>query len=272
MDAQFQPAIDAAYAGRFEQFASLIKQNPSLVDAVSSDRGDSPNLIQFVVVEGGLGKIPDAARYLRYLLEAGSTTEGQLVAAASVNARTLVDVLLDNGSDINEGAPWTAVEESLYWGASGDADYLLSLPGAEIKSLCAAAMMGDIAKLTGFFADGKLVDSALPIYFPWGPIEDTIEYDALVQALVLALRSGQYDAAALLLERGADIDGVARGHHEQCAALHQAIYLDDIPMVDWLLDRGASSDVRDTRFNGNALEWVRHLERADIEAHLTKRL
>ncbi len=272
VDSQFQPAIDAAYAGDFDRFTSLLRQSPELVTGTSADPSDSPNLIQFVVVEGGLGKIPDAAKFLRFLVAAGSTTEKQLVAAASVNARELVDVLLDSGVDPKEGAPWSAVEESLYWGHRQMADYLLNLQGGEIKTLCAAAMLGDLTSIESFFADGKLSASALPVHFPWGAIEDSTEDDALVQAFVLALRHGQYEAATLLLDKGVDINGVARGHHEQCTALHQAVYLDDIAMVDWLLDRGASVDIKDRRFQDNAMGWAQHLKRSAVEAHLRRRL
>ena len=272
MDSQFQPAIDAAYAGDFGLFKSLLEQNPELVTQKSTDRADSPNLIQFIVVEGGLGKIPDAARFLRFLIAAGSTTERQLVAAASVNARDLVDVLLDAGSDINEGAAWSAIEEALYWGHRQMADYLLSLPGGEIKTLCSAAMTGNLTKLESFFADGKLSESALPVHFPWGPIENSTEKDALEQAFILALRHEQYEAASFLLEKGADINGVARAHHEECTALHQAVYLNDIAMIDWLLDRGATGDIEDNRFGDNAMEWAKKLERSDVESHLKNRL
>lgn len=272
MDSQFQPAIDAAYAGDFSLFKSVLDQHPELVTQTSSDRGDSPNLIQFVVVEGGLGKIPNAAEFLRFLIASGSTTKKQLIAAASVNSRELVDVLLDAGMDINEGSPWSAIEETLYWGHREMANYLLSRHDEGIKTLPAAAMVGDRTKLESFFDDCELVDSVLPVCFPWGAIENSTKDDALLQAFFLALRHQQYAAASYLLEQGVDINGVTRAHHEECAALHQAIYLNDIEMVDWLLDRGASTEILDTRFQGNAIAWAKKLERVEIEAHLKARL
>ncbi|MDH5508288.1 MAG: hypothetical protein OEZ02_13780, partial [Anaerolineae bacterium] len=62
MDKQFQSVIDAAYSGDFAWFKSLLAQNRELITEKSSDPADSPNLIQFVVVEGALDKIPDPVR------------------------------------------------------------------------------------------------------------------------------------------------------------------------------------------------------------------
>lgn len=272
MDAEFKPLVDAAYAGDFDLFASLIERSPQLVTQKSSDRSDSPNLIQFVVVEGGLAKIPGAGRFLTLLIEKGSTTHRQLVAAASVNSRELVDILLDAGVGLDDGAPWTAVEESLYWGHREMAEYLLNERGAKLETLVSAAMMGDMEKLQSFFDNGKLLARALPIYFPWGPFDESTEEDALAQAFIMAIRHRQYDAAAFLLSLGADINGITICHHEECTALHVAANLNDIEMADWLLERGAAGNVKDRRFKADAIGWAEHQGNAEVAAHLRKRL
>ena len=51
MDVQFQPVMVAAYSGDFALFKSLLGQNRELITQKSIDPGDSPNLIQFVVVD-----------------------------------------------------------------------------------------------------------------------------------------------------------------------------------------------------------------------------
>ncbi len=271
MDTQFQPVVDAAYAGDFALFKSLLQRNPELITQESTDPGDSPNLIQFVVVEGGLGKIPEPVRFLKFLIENGSTAERQLVAAASVNSRELVDTLLGSGVDIDDGAPWTAVEESLYWGHREMAEYLLNAVGAKLKTLCAAAMMGDLDKLKSFFKDGRLLASVLPIHFPWGKIENSTAKDAINQAFLLGLRNKQYEAASYLLDRGAEINAIAPGNHEVCTALHQAAYSNDIEMVDWLIDRGAVATVKDSRFGADAIGWAKHAGHTVMEQHLEKK-
>ncbi|NNF00915.1 MAG: ankyrin repeat domain-containing protein [Pyrinomonadaceae bacterium] len=272
MDAQFQPVIDAAYAGDFALFKSLLESNPELITEASDDPGDSPNLIQFVIVEGGLGKIPDPAKFLTYLIENGSTTEKQLVAAASVNARELLDILLDAGVQLDDGAPWTAVEESLYWGHRGLAEYLLNVKGAKLNTLCASAMIGDVEKLKKFFRNGKLVGSALPIYFPWGELKGSNERDAINQAFLLSLSHKQYEAASYLLDRGADINSKPSGYHVGCSALNQAIYLNDIEMVDWLLDRGAVDVKKDHGRSTEGIDMAKHHGFVQLEAYLKKRL
>jgi len=272
VDPDFKPVQDAAYAGDLDLFASLLERNPELVTKVSSDRGDSPNLIQFVVVEGGLGKIPGAGRFLTLLIDKGASTHRQLVAAASVNSRELVDILLDAGVGLDDGEPWTAVEESLYWGHRDMAEHLVNERGARLETLVSAAMIGDLKKVRSYFNDGTLSAGALPVYFPWGPFDDSTEEDALAQAFIMAMRHKQYDVASFLLDRGADIDGITNSHHEECTALHLAASINDIEMVDWLLERGASGSVKDTRFNATAQGWAEHLGRSEVAAHLKKRL
>ncbi|MGH1365104.1 MAG: ankyrin repeat domain-containing protein [Calditrichia bacterium] len=273
MDKQFKPVIKAAYRGDFALFKSLLRHNPELIVMTSNDPGDSPNLIQFIVVEGGLGKIPDAATFLTHLLENGSTTKKQLVAAASVNARELVDVLISSGVPLTDGAPWTAIEESLYWKHQDMAAYLLNEHGAKINSLCAAAMLGNAEATERFFDEnGKLSSALLPIHFPWGAIQDSVEQDAIDQAFILALRNKKYNTPALLLKRGANINAIPPGNHEECTALHQAVYLNDIDMVDWLIDRDATGNIKDPRYKADAIEWARHFENTALENHLKKRL
>jgi len=273
MDLQFKPIIDAVYKGDFIAFKSLLRHNPELITQTSSDPGDSPNLIQFIVVEGGLGKIPDAVRFLTFLIENGSTTERQLVAAASVNSKELVDIMISFGVPLTDGAPWTAIEESLYWKHQDMAAYLINEHGAKINSLCAAAMIGDVEKTKRFFNEsGTLDSSVLPIHFPWGPIQDSVEQDAIDQAFVLALRNKKYNTASLLLERTANINAIPPGNHEECTALHQAVYLSDIDMVDWLIDRGATGDIKDPRYKADAIGWAGHFKNTVLESHLKKRL
>ncbi len=272
MDAIFTPVRDAAYAGDFALFETLLARDPDLITQNSTDPGDSPNLIQFIVVEGGLGKIPEPEGFLKHLIDNGSTTYRQLVAAASVNSRALVDTLLDAGVSLDEGAPWSAVEETLYWGHQEMAVYLISERGAKLNTLCAAAMLGNMEKLASFFNNGKLIASVLPVYFPWGSFEDSTEKDAIEQAFFLALRNSQYEVASYLLERGVDINAIVRCHHEECTALHQAANSNDFEMADWLIDRGAVGSIKDKRFNADAIDWAKHEGNTQMEQHMKRKL
>ncbi len=271
MDPQFKPVMDTAYAGDFALFQSLLRESSDLITSVSSDRGDSPNLIQFVVVEGGLGKIDESVNYLNYLIEHASTTDRQLVAAASVNAKELVDALISAGVPLDDGAPWTAVEEALYWQHRKMADYLVNVQGAQINTLCSAAMSGDLQRVDAFFDKGELIDAVLPVHLPWGRIENSTREDAMAQAFNLALRHGQYDVGEVLLERNADINAIARGHHEACTVLHHAAFENNFGLADWLIDHGARGDIKDMRFGDDAIGWAKHNGHTRMQAHLEAR-
>ena len=271
MDKEFNEVREAAYAGDLPGFKSLLNEKPYLLRQVSQDKKDSPNLIQFIIVEGGLGKIPQAKDFLQFLIDQGSSTEKQLVAAASVNARELVDVLIASGISLDDGAPWTAIEESLYWGHRAMADHLINFHGAEVKTLCGAAMLGDLIKLASFFNDDQQLEaSVLPISNPWGVIQGSTEEDALSQAFLMALSFKEYAAASYLLERGVKINSRVVAYHVDCTPLNQAVYMNDCEMVDWLIDRGAKNPQ-----NGEGADifaMAKHHGFIELEEHLKRRL
>lgn len=272
MDAAFDEVRAAAHEGDFERFVTLLEATPELITATSADRGDSPNLIQFIIVDGGLGTIQGPARFLSYLITNGSTTDRQLVAAASVNARELVDVLLEAGCPVDEGERWTAVDESLYWGHTAMAEYLIGDRGAKITSLCSAAALGRVDLVETFLEAGSRRDGVLPVHFPWGPLPDSTLDDAIGQAFILAVRHRQFAVGEYLLDAGMDINAIPQGHHEESTALHQAAGADDIEMADWLIDRGAHATVPDKRFDATATQWAAHEGHTHMEAHLKQRL
>ena len=70
--------------------------------------------------------------------------------------------------------------------------------------------------MAGYFAeDGRLLPQPGPVRFPFGT-ESADDQDVLDQAFLLALKNGQYEAAALLLDKGANINGIPPGNHEHC--------------------------------------------------------
>ena len=105
MDEAFQPFMDAAYKGDLSKFKALLAAQPAIVSLGSSI--SHPSLLQFITVEGGLGKIPRAPDFARVMVAAGASLEAPFVAAASVNARDLVNLLIEAGVAIEAGAPWT---------------------------------------------------------------------------------------------------------------------------------------------------------------------
>lgn len=269
MDEKFKPLMEAAYGGDLAKFTALVAEEPEIVGQRSST--SHPNLFQFVAVEGGLGKIPRAPDFARVMIDAGAPLEEPFVAAASVGSRELVDLMIDAGVSIDACAPWTALEETLYWAHRELGLTLQRDHGARVPSLRAAAELGRLDLMAGYFAeDGSLLPQAGPVRFPFGN-ESTKDQDVLDQAFLLALKNGQFEAAALLLEKGADINGIPPGNHEHCTPLHQAVYKNDSAMVDWLLARGAVATIEDPRFNATAVGWAEHFGHDALAARLKEK-
>ena len=267
MDPQFQPFMDAAYKGDLATFEALLSGQPALAAAASS--AGHPSLFQFIAVDGGLGKIPNAVAFARVLIAAGAPMEAPFVAAASVNARDLVELMLDAGVSVEAGAPWTALEECLYWAHGELGAHLQGTHKARVSSLRAAAELGRLDLMRDFFTDdGGLAPEAGPVRYPFGNDESNEPGDILAQALLLALRNRQYEAAALLVDKGADVNAIPPGNHEHCTPLHQAVYKNDRDMIDWLMDRGAVATIEDPRFNDTAIEWARHFGYDSLAEHI----
>ena len=262
MDLRFQPVIEAAKRGDLKAFESILDANPALLTEHSSV--SHPSLAQFVVVDGGLGSIPRPLEFLDALLRRNVTPDSVIVAAASVNAGTIVDALIDAGASVEAGAPWTPLEEALYWQHRPLAHHLIKQHNAKVSSLRAAAELGRLDLMEACFGvDGAITPAAGEVVYPFGSV--CAEAGAILnQALFLALRNRQFVAADALLRRGANPNTIVMGHHEHCAPLHQAVYLDDEEMVDWLLSRRARTDVIDPRFNGTPIDWARHFDRTAI--------
>lgn len=257
MDEQFKPFMEAAYAGDLAAYKALVAQNPELARQRSAF--SHPNLFQFIAVEGGLGKIPRAADFARVMLEAGASPDEPFVAAASVGSRELVELLLEAGVSVEACAPWTALEETLYWAHREIGLFLHEARGAAVPSLRAAAELGRLDLMAGYFAeDGGLLPQAGPVRFPFGLNESERDQDVLDQAFLLALKNGRYEAAAFLLDKGAAVNAIPPGNHERCTPLHQAVYKNDPRMVEWLLARGASATIEDPRFKSTATGWAEH--------------
>ncbi|MGK7905679.1 MAG: ankyrin repeat domain-containing protein [Synechococcus sp.] len=248
--------MDAAYQGDLSRFKSLIAGCPGLLSQRSSI--SHPNLFQFVVVEGGLGKIPKVSDFVKFTIECGASLDYPLVAAASVNSREIVDQLLDSGASVESCKPWTALEEALYWAHQEMGIYLWRERGAQVRSLRAASELGELELMKEYFdADGNLFAQAGPVRFPFEGVSYSAN-DVLNQALILSLKNRQYDAASMLIENGADVNSIPPGNHERCTPLHQAVYMNDLEMVDWLMERGAVATIEDPRFKNTAIGWANH--------------
>jgi ankyrin repeat protein len=85
----------------------------------------------------------------------------------------------------------------------------------------------------------------------------------------LAAQLGQVEIVRLLLEAGEDPNRYnPQGNHGHSTPLHQAALAGHEAVVRLLVERGARLDIRDTIYNGTALGWALHADRAQIAEYL----
>ena len=169
-------------------------------------------------------------------------------------------MLVEHGAKVNGSDPWTPVEEALYWGMLAGAKRLVEL-GAEIRSLRAAAGLGAMTELEEFFDGDTLSNSAGAILSPFGDgVKGHGSSDAQVlldNALAVASTNNQVDAAALLLDRGADVSSYPLGLHHGGTALHAAAWQGHEAVATLLLERGADRAAPDTSEDkSTAADWA----------------
>jgi ankyrin repeat protein len=257
----------AAWSGSVEEFVSLLDRNPELASARSGC--SHPTLLQFVVLDGGQGKIREPERFMSVLVNRGADLNEPLVAAASIGSQPMASFLLAAGAMIESGAPWTALEESVYWAHSDLSSWLRSRHGAQVRSLRAAAGLGDLEEMDRFFDGDGPDESAGPVRFPWGSLSDEPK-DVLDQALVIAAKNGRSLAVKRLLGRGAEPNAFPPGVHEGGSALHVAAMLGHLAVVRLLLEAGANPSQRDPEHGSRPAGWAEHGNQPEVAAFLRK--
>ncbi len=220
---------------------------------------------------------------LRLLLaQDGSLAEGwgdrrPLAHAAERDRARAIDLLLDAGASLEpaHGYQHPPVSWAITTHSLGAARRLVER-GAPLDLWCAAGL-GWVERLPEFFdADGR----PLPNASRYGstrfdsdgkalPKPPTDPRDVLSDALYIASRNGQLEAARYLLDRGADpaFEGFALA-----PALHWAAFSGNHALILLLLERGADPEQRDGTYsctyrqfgvrNPIEWEWLGALERA----------
>lgn len=84
-------------------------------------------------------------------------------------------------------------------------------------------------------------------------------------ALRFAGMCGERETAALLIERGVDVNA---GPFRRQTALHEACYQGHLEMARFLLERGADPTIRDGEWNSTAVGWAAEGRRQDVVALL----
>jgi ankyrin repeat protein len=280
MDAKFHPAIAAIRSGDLETFKALVSQDPTLATSRSSI--SHPTLLQCVALDdkGDGNDKPNNLEMARVLIDAGAELNEPLVAAASIDNHAVAELLLDRGAAIDGAGGWSPLEEALYWN-SRDVITSLLKRGAAVQNLRIAAGLGRTDLIDGYFnSDGTLRPDAGKINWPWGGLE-TIACSNLDQAgrqkladrvkewsqdrqgiinnaFVYACMHGHIEAARLLLQHGAEINVVPGGFDYAGTGLHYAALNGQRAMVEFLLEKGADRDVKDTKVGSTAAGWAEY--------------
>jgi ankyrin repeat protein len=287
MDKKFKPAVDAIKSGDVGALKGLLDRNPSL--ATERSRHSHPTLLQFLVLEGA--DFPNKIEMAKALIDAGAGINGSVVAAASINNVELAKLLLDRGAAINGvgsgGRNWSPLEEALYWNNRGAIDLLLER-GASLHNLRIAAGMGRLDLVESFFdSDGSLKPEAGEIDWPFGELEKSdsnLEVSKEIQAkaarwshdrqsvidnaFVYACMHNHIPVARLLLQKGAKIDAIPPGFDYSGTGLHYAALNGHRAMVEFLVEQGASTSVKDTKVNSTPAGWAAHAGHEQLKQYL----
>ncbi len=169
-------------------------------------------------------------------------------------------MLLDAGADLEARTSWgaTPLDWAATMGSTKVADLLLAR-GAQGMNLVAAASLGKLDLVRELLDSGAPLTSLARRAVPaepndhWVADSACMKGDAISDAFYGACRNGHTAVAAVLLERGANVNakGVFGG-----TGLHWAAINGHKDTVTFLLAHGADLTVRDTKFDSTPEGWA----------------
>ena len=225
------------------------------------------------------------ARMIEMLLKAGADVNAELpegetalMTASRTENLAAVQVLLAHGADANARERWRGQTAVMWAAAEGQAEVVQALVerGADIHArsnagftaLLFAARQGQIEAVSALLKAGADVNETLPSESPGENVPPVgaarQPYGRLdgASALMLAVRSGHFELAALLLDKGAD----PNAHGPGWTALHE---------ITWVRRPGFGHNFPGPVGSGamDNLEFVRKLAAhgADLNARMTAR-
>jgi ankyrin repeat protein len=165
---------------------------------------------------------------------------------------------------------------------------LLLARGATVHNLRLAASLGRIDLIESFFdADGALKPAAGRIDWPFGeldksnlagPIKAELEakvaqwstdsQDIIDNAFVYACMHNQIAAARLLLKKGARIDAIPPGFDYSGSGLHYAALNGHQTMAEFLIEQGATVNIKDTKIQSTPAGWAEYGGHPEIKNYL----
>jgi ankyrin repeat protein len=299
LDPAVQTVIAAVRAGKLEALREILHADPAAANPKWVPGFQPPKPIPndsiplFCVSEAifrGTNAHGNEYEITRALIASGGNIEiaGDLVltGAVSFNAVRVVEALLDHGAQVDgvdgDGVP---MAYAMHFGFVKIAE-LLAGCGAKLDLRFAAGLgQFDLVK-SWFNPNGSLKPGAGALADPYGferkargetafRCERTPE-NILSQALYFACTHNRLDVAEFLLSQGADINAIVPGLDFKATVLHRVATLDfggpaatsktalGAPAIQFLLDHGASVEVRDQEHHGTPIGWAYHFQRYDV--------
>ncbi len=291
--------IQAAKAGKLKELETLLAAEPAAANPrwVGANRrhGSIPNdsVPLFCTSEGvftGTNRSGNDYEIAQALIRAGADFEIEgglpLTGAVSYNAAGVVRALLEGGAladgPAGRGAP---MAYALYFGFAAIAEQL-ARHGAQ-ADLRFAAGLGRLAEMESYFGANGLIDPSHAGRLG-DPYEDRFRCErtrenVLSQALFFGCMNGKLEAADFLIRKGADINAFVPGLDVDLTILHwltnisggkaadaEAIESQRIPIVEYLLEHGATVNICDPKFNSTPIGWANYHGRTQMAAQMKR--
>ena len=189
----------------------------------------------------------------------------QLCWAARHGFADRVKLLVEHGVDVNAPSPRdgrTAYEQAVLNGHPAIAEYLVQHGGARIElgrddRFALACIAGRRDEVQTMLAEDPV-------------LLDRLGYEGRVTLLHRAVEARRPDGVKLLVELGADVNGmIAKGGLDR-GALHNAAVGGDLDMVKLLIALGADPTRRDCSFHSTAIGWARYGQHESVVAYLAR--
>ena len=259
-----------------------VHANDAVIVELLIAAGADPRAVnRYGVAPIALACVNGNASIVKLLLDGGvdpntMLAEGEtvLMTAARTGALDVVKLLLDHGADVNAADTWRGQTALMWAAAEGHAQVIPAMlsHGVDVTArsdkgwtaLLFAVRQGQIDVVQTLLEAGGNVDEKLPVEAETRRGGTSAERSATgLNAFLLAAANAHYELAALLIDRGADVNVASRGW----TALHQ---------VSWVRKAGIAGSNNPAPTGSGAmtsLEFVKKVVAAggDVNARVTSR-